>query len=132
MAGGGRAHEGILYSAMDYVDARRDCSDFVLHGIWRLLCQFDETRLEKPFRRSVAAVKHRPSPAVLERAKRTTLNFKYFPNEPGIDSLRTWTENHYILYTAAAYLAGQLYPDEAFINTGETGRQKMALKCLLR
>ena len=55
------------------------------------------------------------------------LNFKYFPNEPGIDSLCTWTENHYILFTSAAYLAGQMYPDEIFSNSGETGRQKIEL-----
>jgi hypothetical protein len=39
----------------------------------------------------------------------------------------TWTENHYILFTSAAYLAGQRYPEEQFTNSGETGEVKMAL-----
>ena len=59
--------------------------------------------------------------------KRTVLNFKYFPNEPGIDSLCTWTENHYILFTSAAYLAGQTVSGRNFPNSGETGRQKIEL-----
>ena len=110
MTGGARPHEGILSSALDFIDARKDCSDFVLHGILRLLYQFKEAGIP---------------PELLARARQTTLNFKYFPNEPGLDSLCTWTENHYILYTSAAYLAGQLYPDEVFTNSGETGREKM-------
>ena len=39
MHGGGRMHEGIIFSALDFIDARKDCSDFVLHGILRMLYQ---------------------------------------------------------------------------------------------
>jgi len=53
------------------------------------------------------------------------LDFKYWPDEPGVDSLCTWTENHQILFSSAAYLAGQLYPNQVFTNSGQTGRQKM-------
>jgi len=127
MAGGGRPHEGIIFSALDFIDARKDCSDFVLHGILRMLYQFDGNRSSGIENRSLLTINHFPSQKLLERAKITTLRFKYFPNEPGIDSLCTWTENHYILFTSAAYLAGQLYPDEVFTNSGETGRQKVEL-----
>ena len=114
LAAGGTPHEGIFHAALDFIDARKDCSDFVLHGIIRLLAskELDVSQL---------------SNGLLSRAKQTVLHFKYFPNEPGTDSLCTWTENHYILYTSAAYLAGQLYPDEVFTNSGETGRQKIEL-----
>jgi hypothetical protein len=122
MAGGGRAHEGILHSALDFIDARKDCSDFVLHGILRMLYQFSSP-LPQGEGLGVRAI----SDEILYRAKQTTLNFKYFPNEPGLDSLCTWTENHYILFTSAAYLAGQLYPDQVFTNSGETGKQKIEL-----
>ena len=61
----------------------------------------------------------------LMTAKETILNFKYWPDEPGIDSMCTWTENHYILFSSAAYLSGQLYPDSIFNNSGETGLEKM-------
>jgi hypothetical protein len=120
LAAGGTPHEGVFHAALDFIDARKDCSDFVLHGILRLL----ESRKQRTgFSYSIPA--HSLSPSLLVRARQTTLNFKYFPDEPGIDSLCTWTENHYILYTSAAYLAGQLFPEEVFTNSGETGRQKM-------
>ncbi len=119
MAGGGQAYEGILYAALDFVDARRDCADFVLHGILRMLYQFASPE-KAPF-----PIRHPLSEDLLRRARHTVLHFKYFPDEPGQDSMCTWTENHYILFTSAAYLAGQMFPDEIFPNSGETGRQKM-------
>ncbi|HSF81939.1 MAG TPA: hypothetical protein VLA49_11935 [Anaerolineales bacterium] len=112
LAAGGQLHEGVLQAALDFIAARRDCADFVLHGVLRMLYQFIDAGISTP---------------VLERARQTMLNFKYFPDEPGIDSLCTWTENHYILFTSAAYLAGQLFPDRVFANSGQTGIEKMAL-----
>ena len=112
LAAGGQPHEGIIHAALDFIDRRQDCADFVLHGILRLLYQFSAAGF---------------SASLLERARRTTLGFKYFPDEPGIDSMCTWTENHYILFTSAAYLAEQLFPDHTFPNSGHTGREKMAL-----
>jgi len=111
LAAGGIPHEGIFHAALDFIDARKDCSDFVLHGIIRLLMsrELDTSHL-----------RHLLSDELLTRAKRTVLNFKYFPNEPGIDSLCTWTENHYILFSSAAYLAGQLYPDEVFTSVRDS------------
>lgn len=120
MAGGAQPHEGILLAALDFINARKDCADFVLHGILRLLVQFSTEAGDQ-----APEAAHRCSDSLVASAKRAVLNFKYFPNEPGIDSLCTWTENHYILYTSAAYLAGQLYPNETFSNSGETGQQKI-------
>ena len=118
MVGGERAHEGIFLAALDFIDARKDCADFVHHSILRLLYQFGP-------KKSKLELTHPPSSSLLKRTKETTLGFKYFPDEPGIDSMCTWTENHYILFTSAGYLAGQMFPDDIFTNSGETGRQKM-------
>ena len=57
--------------------------------------------------------------------KDAILGFKYWPDEPGTDSMCTWSENHYILFASAGYLAGQLFPDETFVNSGRTGREQM-------
>ncbi len=122
LAAGGTPHEGVLLAALDFIDARRDCADFVLHGILRLLYQFTPygggqgMKIGQPL--SVSLVSH---------MRKTVLDFKYFPDEPGIDSLCTWTENHYILFTSAAYLSGQMFPNEVFSNSGQTGRQKVEL-----
>jgi len=122
LAAGKTPREDIFHAALDFIDARKDCSDFVLHGIIRLLYMVNSN--------SQSPITNYPLPvtnALLSRARQSALNFKYFPNEPGIDSLCTWTENHYILFTSAAYLAGQLYPEEIFSNSGEAGKQKTEL-----
>lgn len=113
LAVGDEPHLGVLHAALDYIAARKDCADFVLHGILRMLYQFSD---------------HPALPVdLLARARRTVLDFKYWPDEPGIDSMCTWTENHYILFSSAAYLAGQMYPGSEFTNSGQHGREKMAL-----
>ena len=117
LAAGSAAHEGVLQATLDFIEARHDCADFALHGVLRLLYQpglsgGDHTRL---------------SPGLVERYSRTVLGFKFWPDEPGSESLCTWTENHHILFASAAYLAGQMFPDAIFPNSGHTGREKMAL-----
>ena len=115
-AAGDEPHLGIFHAAMDFIDARKDCSDFVLHSMIRLLYQFNpEPKSSKQ------------KTELFERARKTALNFKYWPSEPGIDSMCTWTENHHILFSSAAYLVGQRYPDALFNNAGQTGREKMAM-----
>ncbi len=112
-ATGSGVHEGAIFAALDFVDARRDCVDFTLHGVLRLLYQFgDHPGL---------------STGLLERCRQTVLGFKYWPDEPGADSMCTWTENHHILFAGAAYLAGQMFPDAVFVNSGHTGSQKMVV-----
>jgi hypothetical protein len=106
-------HLGILNGALDYIEARRDCADFILHSVLRMLYQFfDNPALP---------------PELFEHAKEILLGFKYWPDEPGIDSMCTWTENRYILFASAGLLAGQLFPQEVFTNSGQTGIEKMAL-----
>lgn len=120
LAAGGPAHTGIFEAALAYVDARLDCADFVLHGVLRLVLQFgDDLRVSR---------------ALVEHAHRSLLGFKYWPDEPGRDSMCTWTENHQILFASAALIAGQMHPDAVFSNSGETGlrKQEIARRRILR
>ena len=111
LAAGATPHEGILSAALDYIGALYDCADCTLHAILRLLYQYrHHLRLDKN---------------LFEQARETLINFKYWPDEPGQDTMCTWTENHYILFTAAGYLAGQLFPDVTFINSGRCGEEMM-------
>lgn len=97
--------------ALDYIDDRYDCSDFVLLGIMRIMYQFPESKnLSRKF---------------YARAEEVILNYKYWPDEPGIDSLCSWTENHQIMFSVNEYCAGQLYPEKIFPNGGFTGLQRM-------
>jgi hypothetical protein len=111
LAAGGAPHRGVFEAALAYIDQRKDCADFVLHAVLRLLYQFGGS----------AAL----GEGLVQRARDTLLGFKYWPDEPGQDSMCTWTENHQILFAAGAYLAGQMCPDDVFANSGQTGRQKL-------
>lgn len=111
LAAGGPAHVPLFEAALDYVDARIDCADFVLHGVLRLVLQFGEDpRLPRD---------------LIERAQRSITGFKYHPSEPGDDSLCTWTENHQILFAAADLIASERFPDAVFATTGERGRERL-------
>jgi hypothetical protein len=108
----GPVYCGAIDGALDYINNRFDCSDFVLLGIIRILYQFSESDLLET--------------GLLSRAKKTVLGFKYWPDEPGLDSMCYWTENHQIMFLSSEYLAGQLYPEETFTNSGMTGQEKMS------
>ena len=106
LAAGATPHEGILSSALEYIEARNDCADCALHAFLRLLYQYRHNL--------------RLSENLVECAQKTILGFKYWPDEPGEDAMCTWTENHYILFASAGYLAGQLFPEQIFVNSGRS------------
>src|SRR5690606_39783757 len=51
-------------------------------------------------------------------------NFKFWIDEPGLDAMCYFTENHQVLFHVTAYLAGQRWPDRVFTNSGWTGREQ--------
>ncbi|TVQ18307.1 MAG: hypothetical protein EA382_17855, partial [Spirochaetaceae bacterium] len=116
---GDRVNTDEIFGACDKIDAREDCADFRLHAILAILYRTSD----RPAQHGGAGV--RLDPEVRTRLERSVLGFKYWPDEPGIDSMCTWTENHQIMFAAAGYLAGQLLPDRVFTNSGRTGRQQM-------
>jgi hypothetical protein len=90
------------------INQRGDCSDFYLVGLLGLFHRYGK---------SILFPKQLRDPL-----KECILNFKYWHDEPGADAMCYTTENHSILFHACEILAGQLYPDELFSNTGQTGR----------
>jgi hypothetical protein len=123
LAAGGPANVPLFEAALDFVDARNDCADFVVHGVLRLALHF--------------GADPRLPPALLDRARRTILGFSYHPSERRAgtrDALCTWTENHQILFAAADLVASERFPDAVFLETGETGaaRRERARRRVLR
>lgn len=116
LAAGGPAHVPLFEAALDYVEARRDCADFVLHGLLRLRLQF--------------AGDARVPAALHARIDAALLGFPYGPDERAngpADALCTWTENHQILFASAALLAGERHPDARFLASARSGREQAAV-----
>lgn len=95
----------ILKFQTDYVDRRFDCADFRLQLLFRI------------YKDCGSALSDRAKQLI----KKTFLNFKYFMDEPGDDSMCYWSENHQIEFAVSEYLAGQEWGDEIFANDGFTG-----------
>ncbi|MFW2387728.1 MAG: hypothetical protein ACN4G0_05300 [Polyangiales bacterium] len=116
---------------LDRLVNREDTSDFKLPGLLWMMYKHASSELL--------------SQELLDDAKTVLLKHKYWPDErlnetewlpepepvdseywvPTTDSMVYVTENHFILYASSAYLVGQLYPEETFGASDETGAQKM-------
>jgi hypothetical protein len=97
--------------ACHFMEHRYDCADFYAIGLLALLYRYGES----------------PALATDDRARieRAFLGFKYWLDEPGLDAMCYFTENHQILFHVAAYLAGQLWQEQTFSNSGRSGREQM-------
>ena len=56
-----------------------------------------------------------------ERVVESLLGFKFWIDQPGLDAMCYFTENHQLVWHAAELLVGELFADEVFSNTGWTG-----------
>lgn len=97
----------VIRKTCEFINARKDCSDFVIQGILRLMYwERDSSHL---------------SPEINAMMKDTVLNFKYWVDEPGDTVMYMGSENHRFLFHVAEWLAGHLYPVDIFTNSGQNG-----------
>lgn len=106
---GERIDEGQILDIVEFIDRRYDCADFRMVCILRSL--YDYAPLL--------------SAATLEKMEQCVLNFKYWMDEPGEDSMCYWSENHQLLFAVCEYLAGQKFPEKIFPNSGMSGAEHM-------
>jgi hypothetical protein len=107
LAQGAAVEESPVVAALNKINDRRDCADFGLNVILRML--------------AIDRRNHGLNDELRERMKKAVLGFRYWFDEPGKDTMIMYTENHQILFNTAELLAGRLYPNEVFINSGMTG-----------
>ncbi len=100
--------ERILRSALTPIAERHDCADFWMLPLLWAYQSFHDSRLDDSF---------------WQRVKHEVLNFRYWLDEPGNDVMWFWSENHVLCFHVSQYLAGSLFPDEIFPNSGKTGKQ---------
>ena len=102
---------------IDKLTERRDTSDFNLSALVRMLYQYGESPLW---------AQSDYGPDLKQAIETLVLGFKYWIDEPGVDPMVYWSENHQILFHSAAYLMGQMFPDRVFTNSGLTGKELQA------
>jgi hypothetical protein len=100
-------NEDLFTSALSKINNREDTADFRMASLLRMMYLDNNTGVLDPtFKLGL---------------KDAILNFKYWFTEPGPSDMIMWTENHMILFRSCELLAGQLYTNETFPNSGMTG-----------
>jgi len=98
--------EWIEYS-LDLLRNRKDCQDFAMVGLLRMLYRYENSNLLLPEHRA--------------EIEKVMLSAKYDMHDPGDDTCCWHTENHQVQYASSELLIGQRFPDTVFTNTGKIG-----------
>lgn len=98
--------QDILDDTLAGINDRRDCSDFVMVPLlWIYGVHGDKFGAENK-----------------AKVRDAILNYRYWMDEPGNDAMWFWSENHVLCFHVSELIAGLLFPDETFTNSGITGR----------
>jgi hypothetical protein len=101
--------EAPIREGIAFVDSRRDCCDFAVGGLLRILYLYDESP--------------NISRELIADIEACLLRFKYWWDEPKGDNNRCYhTENHQIIFHSDELLAGQRFKDRVFSNNDKDGR----------
>ncbi len=109
---GGSAGETakIILEGLTSIRERRDCADFYLIALYRFWHDYYGSGLFPE--------------SFWEQIKDTMLGFRYWIDEPGDDVMWFFSENHALLFHSCQLLAGQLFPQDTFLNSGQSGEQR--------
>ena len=100
----------ILAPVLWTIEEHWDCSDFSILPLLRLWRDARDTL----------------APPLADRLIGAFLTYRYWIDEPGDDVMWFWSENHVLCFHAAQLVAGRLFPDDSFPNSGKTGRAHAA------
>jgi hypothetical protein len=100
----------LILEGLQGIRDRYDCADFYLVALFRLWRDYRDSGLFDE--------------AFWAGLKETILGFRYWIDEPGDDVMWFFSENHALLFHTCQLLAGQLFPDDVFANSGETGARR--------
>jgi hypothetical protein len=109
MASPSAADTPAIEKVLPGIEARRDCSDFILAALLRMYAMKLLTGDEEA------------------QVKRVALAFRYWNDEPGTDAMCFESENHALLFHGCQLIAGRLFPDDRFANSGRKGTEQAAL-----
>ncbi len=106
-----RIASAAIDAACTHLERRFDCADFYAVYL-HIILHLDDTRpcLAPPDRK---------------RIEDSLTGFKYWIDEPGIDAMCFFTENHQLIFHTAAYLSGRRFPESLFAAVNMPGRRLM-------
>ncbi|MEZ2391224.1 hypothetical protein AB6813_17090 [bacterium RCC_150] len=97
-----------LSVSLRMIRERHDCADFEAVGLVHVWRRTPEESWTSELREDVRSA---------------LTGFKYWIDQPGLDTMCYFTENHQFVWHTAELLTGELFPDATFLNTGWTGRR---------
>lgn len=100
-------YQKIIESAVTHVQNRGDCSDFRVAKIVWILIKFRDLLTAEQ----------------ITYLEETLLRFRYWFDEKGNDAMWFFSENHALCFHTGQMIAGELFADRIFSNSGLTGRQ---------
>ncbi|OYO17692.1 hypothetical protein CGZ94_02050 [Enemella evansiae] len=100
-----------VQKALWMIDHRADCADFEAVGLAHLLHRVPAEQW---------------ADGVREQVTESLLGFKFWIDQPGLDAMCYFTENHQFVWHTAEYLIGTLFADQRFTNSGWTGAEHAA------
>lgn len=112
-----------LSPALKMITSRADCADFEAVGLLHVLKRIPQEIWAGGLR---------------EEVEKTLLEFKYWIEQPGLDAMCYFTENHQFVWHCAEHLIGSHFSDKTFVNANMTGSEHslhgetMALEWLKR
>lgn len=109
--GGGPLMAEDLEQALTMLTDRADCADFEAVGLMNLWHALPPGSWPGGTR---------------EQVRTALLGFKYWLDQPGLDAMCYFTENHQLVFHTAELLAGSAFAGETFTNTGWTGARHAA------
>ncbi len=98
--------ESDLEAGLTLIETRGDCADFELVGLLHLWNRIPEDLWPDQLR---------------ARVKSAFTSMKYWIDQPGLDAMCFFTENHQFVWHVAQRLAGIAFADEQFTNDARTG-----------
>jgi hypothetical protein len=108
---GSPLNDSILKQSIDFIYSGRDCNDFTVGGLLRILYRYKSPSLVTEDQRL--------------KIEKCLLDFNYWWTEDLTKNARCyWTENHEIIFHSDELLAGQMFRNETFID-GKTGQEHM-------
>ena len=112
-----------LLPAIKMITSRADCADFEAVGLVHILKRIPESIW---------------STGLHAEVEKALLEFKYWIEQPGLDAMCYFTENHQFVWHCAEHLIGGYFAERVFVNANITGNEhavhgeEMALEWLKR